>query len=112
MVHFAKGRSLPQAPPYRRSPNPLGLAMHAMRSKVLACFETGVRKNPKLRGHIVIRFVIDRDGSAMFACDAGSDLPDHDVVACAVRSMGQIAFPVPEGGRMNVVYPIALGLED
>jgi hypothetical protein len=70
------------------------------------CYENGLRKNPDLKGRVVVKFVIDRSGAVSTVQDGGSDLPDQGVVSCVVRSFGNLTFPQPEGGIVTVVYPI------
>lgn len=70
------------------------------------CYENGLRTNAKLAGRVSVKFVIDRSGAVATAVDAGSTLPDTAVVACVVRSFGNLTFPQPEGGIVTVVYPI------
>jgi Ca-activated chloride channel family protein len=70
------------------------------------CYENGLRTNPNLMGRIAAKFVIDRSGAVSSTQDNGSDLPDQVVVACVVRSFSNLSFPQPEGGVVNVVYPI------
>jgi len=72
------------------------------------CYEAGLRGNPTLSGRIATKFVIGRDGAVMQSSDAGSDLPDQNVVACVVRSFNSLSFPMPEGGVATVTYPIIL----
>jgi hypothetical protein len=72
------------------------------------CYEAGLRANPGLTGRIATKFVIGRDGAVMQASDAGSDLPDQNVVACVVRSFNSLSFPAPEGGVATVTYPLTL----
>jgi hypothetical protein len=72
------------------------------------CYEAGLRSNPSLSGRIATKFVIGRDGAVMQSSDAGSDLPDQNVVACVVRSFNSLSFPKPEGGIATVTYPIML----
>ena len=72
------------------------------------CYEAGLRGNPSLTGRISTKFVIGRDGSVMQSSDAGSDLPDQNVVACVVRSFNSLSFPAPEGGVATVTYPLTL----
>jgi len=72
------------------------------------CYEAGLRGNPGLTGRIATRFVIGRDGAVNQSSDAGSDLPDQNVVACVVRSFNALSFPAPEGGIATVTYPITL----
>jgi Ca-activated chloride channel family protein len=70
-----------------------------------ACYERGLMKNPQLAGRVLTRFVIDLAGQVASASDAGSDLPDPEVVACVVRGLYSLDFPEPEGGIITVVYP-------
>jgi Ca-activated chloride channel family protein len=70
-----------------------------------ACYERGLMKNPTLAGRVVTRFVIDRAGQVVNATNAGSDLPDPEVVACVVRGFYSLDFPEPEGGIVTVTYP-------
>ncbi len=72
------------------------------------CYEAGLRGNPGLSGRVSTKFVIGRDGAVMQSSDAGSDLPDQQVVACVVRSFNALSFPLPEGGVATVTYPIIL----
>jgi Ca-activated chloride channel family protein len=71
-----------------------------------ACYERGLTRNPDLAGRVSTRFVIDRAGGVAATSNAGSDLPDAEVVACVVRSFGALSFPQPEGGIVTVIYPI------
>ena len=71
-----------------------------------ACYESGLRSDPSLAGHVSVRFVIGRDGSTMGVANGGSDLPDGGVVSCVVRAFGGLSFPAPDDGIVTVVYPI------
>lgn len=72
------------------------------------CYEAGLRGNPSLTGRVATKFVIGRDGTVATASDAGSDLPDQQVVACVIRGFQNLTFPAPEGGIATVTYPILL----
>ncbi len=72
------------------------------------CYEAGLRGNPGLSGRVATKFVIGRDGAVMQSSDAGSDLPDQQVIACVVRSFNALSFPQPDGGIATVTYPIIL----
>ena len=63
---------------------------------------------PGARDAVRTQFAIDRTGAVALAADAGSALPDRDVVACIVRGFADLSFPAPEGGTVTVVYPIVL----
>lgn len=75
------------------------------------CYERGLGGNPSLSGRVNVRFVIGRNGAVSNASNAGSTLPNSDVVACVVRSFYGLSFPKPEGGMVTVSYPIAFSPE-
>lgn len=70
------------------------------------CYEQGLARTPNLTGRIAVRFVIAAAGSVTRSDSAGSDLPDAGVVSCVVRSFTGLTFPQPEGGVVNVVFPL------
>ena len=70
------------------------------------CYDAGLRTNPTLSGRVVTKFIIDRTGAVSTSSDGGSDLPDHAVTSCVVRSFSGLSFPQPEGGIVTVNYPI------
>ena len=72
------------------------------------CYERALERRPDLAGRVVTRFIVGRDGSVVLAVDAGSDLPDLNVVSCVVRAFQTLSFPEPTGGTVNVVYPLSL----
>jgi hypothetical protein len=76
------------------------------------CYDDGLRRNCDLRGRVVTKFVIARDGSVATVADAGSDLPDAAVVDCVLREFGPLRFPAPDGGPVTVVYPIHFSPSD
>lgn len=70
------------------------------------CYEGGLRGNPSLQGRVSVRFIIGRDGAVSNVSNAGSDLPDPNVVQCVSSAFYGLSFPEPEGGIVSVVYPI------
>ena len=70
------------------------------------CYENGLRRDPNLQGRVSVRFAIDSSGSVATTSDGGSDLPDGGVVQCIVRGFGNLSFPQPQGGMVQVVYPM------
>ena len=73
------------------------------------CYERGLQSNPNLQGRIAVRFVIGRDGSVSTVGSGGTDLPT-DVASCVIRSFYGLSFPQPEGGVVNVTYPLTFAL--
>ncbi|WP_146652454.1 AgmX/PglI C-terminal domain-containing protein [Labilithrix luteola] len=71
------------------------------------CYESGLRRDPKLHGRVATAFVIDECGDVVKVQDSHSDLPDADVVACIQQGYARLRFPPPKGGIVTVVYPIS-----
>jgi tetratricopeptide (TPR) repeat protein len=91
----------------RIAPEEIQRVVRANFDRLRDCYEDGLRKNCTLHGRIVTEFAVGLDGRVLFAADEGSsDLPDPDVVACAVRQFEAMRFPAPEGGPITIVYPI------
>ena len=95
------------------------------------CYEDGLQKNPKLKGKLTTRFVIERDGAVSSASDVHDAIPpqrepgkalvfgqeeprfpDTSVVSCVVARFSELKFPKPNGGIVRVVYPIIFSPED
>ena len=72
------------------------------------CYEQGLGRDRNLRGRVSARFVIPESGLVSSVANAGSDLPDAEVVNCILRSFAGMRFPSPAGGSVVVVYPIML----
>lgn len=77
-----------------------------------ACYQDGLRRNPKLEGRVIVRFVIGRDGRVARAVDGGSEIKDAKAIACVVEAFSRLEFPQPEGGIVTVAYPIVFGAEE
>lgn len=71
------------------------------------CYETGLKANPALAGRVSVAMTISADGSVTSVANAGSDLPDANVVSCIVRNFGGLNFPAPDA-VVHIVYPLAL----
>jgi hypothetical protein len=82
------------------------------------CYKTGIKRRPDLHGEVMVRFVIERDGSTSNARDGGSTLPDVPVIRCMINSVGGLSFPKAEGswaaaedGTMSVLMHLWLSLQ-
>ena len=71
-----------------------------------ACYQRGLAMDPSLQGRISVRFTIDKSGAVIHQADGGSSLGSADVITCVVRAFANLRFPEPEGGVVNVLYPI------
>ena len=84
---------------------------HARRFR--RCYEQGLRRNPVLKGKVIVAYVISPDGSVGgVGREEGTNLPDEEVVACVVDAFRSITFAQPEGGPVKVVYPLAFAPGD
>ena len=70
-----------------------------------ACYENGLRSDPKLAGKVTVNFVIGSNGAVSSASGSG-DLPSA-VTSCVTSAFRGLSFPQPEGGSVKVSYPIA-----
>jgi hypothetical protein len=73
---------------------------------LLACYQTGLARDPKLTGTVSVRFVLGEDGMTKAAAAEKSTLPDKDVVNCVVGAFRKLRYPESHGGDVTVVYPI------
>jgi hypothetical protein len=104
-------------PPFRRDgsttvsgrlpPETIQRVVRASFGRFRGCYAEALDRNPTLEGRVVVKFVIDRDGSVSTSADAGSDMT-APVTDCVVRRFGDLSFPPPTGGVVTVVYPLVL----
>ncbi len=71
-----------------------------------ACYESGLKKDPGLRGTVTVRFIIDSMGATENASLGGGTLPEPGVQSCVLGVYRTLSFPEPEGGKVMVTYPI------
>ncbi len=102
-----------------------------------ACFEKGLRQNPKLQGRLPVHLVVDGEGKVTYAGDADrppEDAPllmrcprparrrrrhplparDAKVVGCVLDVFRGLRFPSAEDRKSvaTVVYPVVFGVDD
>jgi hypothetical protein len=72
-----------------------------------ACYLAALARDPAMHGRIVVHYVIEEDGWVRTAnVGNGTDLPD-DVAKCVAEQFVGLLYPFPDGGRVEVHYPIA-----
>jgi pSer/pThr/pTyr-binding forkhead associated (FHA) protein len=91
----------------RLPPEAIQRVVRMSHGRFRACYEGGLRSNPNLRGRVLVRFVIGRDG-AVHSASGGGDLADGAVTSCITAAFYGLTFPSPEGGIVTVTYPILL----
>ena len=69
------------------------------------CYQQGLAQNPNLEGRIPVRFIIGRDGAVSNVSALGG-FPDSKVQSCVQSAFYSLSFPPPEGGVVQVTYPL------
>ena len=99
------------------APTELGTTGHLAREKIeavvrknhgvfRACYEKGHGPKRHLKGQVVVRFLIDRDGRVSLSELEKSTLADEEATSCVVDGFRRLRFPPPDGGVVTVVYPM------
>jgi hypothetical protein len=76
------------------------------------CYENAARSNPKLAGKVEVKFTIDASGAVSKVAEGASDLPDAGARQCVTRTFSGLSFPQPDGGSVDVTYPVTFGPPD
>jgi hypothetical protein len=76
-------------------------------AQIRFCYEEQLAVNPKLAGKVVVKWIINADGSASGAqVDSGTTLADDKVQQCMMARIVSWEFPKPKGGGIAVItYP-------
>lgn len=81
------------------------LVLKQRMSLFMRCYQRELQRNPELSGTVVIRFVIDRDGSIRHSHLRATSLHNSVVEECVVDEVDKTRFPRPAGGTVVVSYP-------
>lgn len=69
------------------------------------CYENELRRTPELAGRVTVKFTITREGSVTAISGRPEGVP-NTMSQCVARGFAQLSFPSPDGGTVNVTYPI------
>lgn len=72
------------------------------------CYEKKLKRNPDLKGKIVVHFVIHSGGKVIEASVVENSTGDPELAACILEQIKSIRFPQAEGGDTAVTYPFIL----
>ena len=72
------------------------------RGALIGCYERELKKNPTLKGKVVVRFTIGTAGRVTGAKVASSSLSSSAVGSCVVSRIKGWRFPKPDGGSVSV----------
>jgi len=74
-------------------------------NQVRYCYQRSLVRDPSIAGEIVVKFVVEADGSVSSATAEEATLPD-EVVDCILGVFDQMVFPEPtNGGIVISTYP-------
>ncbi|HWO14366.1 MAG TPA: AgmX/PglI C-terminal domain-containing protein [Polyangiaceae bacterium] len=88
-----------------RVPQGIRRSVRSHYPQIRACYERGLGRHPTLRGRVMLRFVIDRDGTISELVVADNQVPDCSVVHCLRETMARVTFS-PASVITTVQYPI------
>lgn len=79
--------------------------VNANLASVKYCYEKGLKKNPELRGKVIVEFMIGTDGSVTSSSVIGSTMHEADVEQCIAMVIRRWIFPKPYSGTVDVKFP-------
>ncbi len=75
-------------------------------AQIKHCYEEELRKDPKLRGRLVVRATVDGDGRVVVAEISESELASETLHQCITGAVRQWEFPVVgDHAIYTIVYP-------
>lgn len=77
-------------------------------NEIRYCYEQALRRDPRAKGRVQLRFVIGNDGKVQSAVVGENTLRDAAVAACMAGAVRRWLFPRPERGSVTVTYPFNL----
>ncbi len=98
----------PPAAPARPSLPPAVLRSAVARRAVAIkrCYQTAVKKRPRLTGELRVEFVVAASGKVKSARDAGGNVADPRLRSCVVGEVKKLRFPADkERGEVTLNYP-------
>lgn len=81
------------------------LVLKQRMSLFMRCYQRELQRDPGLKGTVVVRFVIDRDGTIRHSHLRATSLHNPVVEECVVDEVDETRFPRPSGGTVIVSYP-------
>ncbi len=85
----------------------IDLVMKQKTPVVRQCYTRELRRDPSLRGKLVVRFVVGESGRVKYAAVRGSTLDSRIVEECVLEKIRTAEFPKPRGGTVIVSYPFS-----
>jgi hypothetical protein len=70
------------------------------------CYEKALKDNPSLKGKIILRFAIGKNGRVTSSSIASDYIKDPGVSSCLIEKVKTFAFTKPDGGEVELTFPI------
>lgn len=91
-----------------RSQNDIKKVIRRRLGGIKHCYEKRLKRNPDLKGKIVVRFVIHQGGKVIEVEVVENTTGDRELGQCIAARVRSVRFPPAEGGETSVVYPFIL----
>jgi TonB family protein len=91
-----------------RSQNDIKKVIRRRLGGIKHCYEKRLKRNPDLKGKIVVRFVIHAGGRVIEVEVVENTTGDRELGQCIAARVKSVRFPPAEGGETSVVYPFIL----
>ena len=91
-----------------RSQSDIKKMMRRRLGGIKRCYEKRLKRNPELKGKVVIRFVIHPGGKVIEVEIVENTTGDSELAACIRAKVKAIRFSNTDGGETVVVYPFIL----
>ncbi|MBU0531390.1 MAG: AgmX/PglI C-terminal domain-containing protein [Candidatus Uhrbacteria bacterium] len=88
----------------------ISTVVEAKNEQMLACYESQLGEVSDLRGKVVIKFVISRDGTVSSAKINTTSMTNTAVEECLCGQFMKMVFPPPKGGGIVIItFPYQFG---
>jgi hypothetical protein len=88
------------------APSTIQSTIHARYPQMYECYQKALQTNPELGGRISARMLVGDDGRVKSIEPICTSLDDPAVVDCVIDVFRQLEFPRPEGGPVQLEYPV------
>ncbi|MCB9778849.1 MAG: AgmX/PglI C-terminal domain-containing protein [Alphaproteobacteria bacterium] len=100
-VVMAIDESLPSnADPEALSRAEIQVAIQSQMGPIRTCYQRELMRNPALKGKVVVRFIIEGDGSVTGVRMRESSMGNQPVETCIVDQVAGMTFPKPKPGKV------------
>jgi hypothetical protein len=99
-------RPLANGPGASRTDEEIQIVFDRYKASFYRLYNRELRKNPILRGQMVLRLTIEPDGSVSMCALVSTDMQAPDLAAQVVERVRTINFGAKDVSALTIVYPI------